>query len=82
MSTQHRTETCIETRTEHCAPCFDGWYRVGEAAAFLGVSKETLRNWDKSGRLVPQKNRLTGYRYYRPEDLELFLEQAIAERQS
>lgn len=71
-----------EHRTGNNASSFEGWYRVGEAAAFLGVSKETLRNWDKSGRLVPQKNRLTGYRYYRPEDLELFLEQAIAERQT
>ncbi len=30
--------------------------RVTEAAAILGVTAQTLRNWEKSGRLVPQRS--------------------------
>jgi len=52
---------------------FHGLLRVGEAAEYLGVCKETLRNWDRSGRLVPKRNPVTGYRYYRQEDLEAIL---------
>jgi DNA-binding transcriptional MerR regulator len=61
---------------------FDGMIRVGQAAEFLGVCKETLRNWDRSGRLVPMRNPVTGYRYYRQPDLEAFFERIVAERES
>ncbi|MBB3206788.1 DNA-binding transcriptional MerR regulator [Rhodopirellula rubra] len=60
---------------------FEGMIRVGLAAEFLGVSAETLRNWDKSGRLVPTRNPVTGYRYYERQQLERFLARAIAERE-
>ena len=60
----------------------DGLLRVGAAARFLGVSSETLRNWDKSGRLIPMRHPVTGYRYYRQQDLEAFLAAAILERES
>ena len=29
------------------------YYTIHETAEMLGVSPQTLRNWDKSGRLVP-----------------------------
>lgn len=60
----------------------DGLMRVGAAAKLLGVSSETLRNWDKSGRLVPTRHPVTGYRYYRRQDLDSFLAAAILERGS
>lgn len=56
--------------------------RVGEAARFLSVSNETLRNWDKSGRLIPVRHPVTGYRYYRRQDLEAFLAAVISERET
>ncbi len=46
---------------------------VGEAADFLGVSPWTLRNWDKAGRLRPQRHPKNGYRIYRQQDLEAVL---------
>ncbi|WP_442509350.1 MerR family transcriptional regulator [Novipirellula sp. SH528] len=58
----------------------DGLLRVGEAAEYLSVTSETLRNWDKSGRLVPTRHPVTGYRYYRREDLDAFLAAIIAKR--
>jgi DNA (cytosine-5)-methyltransferase 1 len=56
--------------------------RVGAAAEMLGVCKETLRNWDKSGRLVPTRHPVTGYRYYQPKDLENFLANLLRQRES
>jgi excisionase family DNA binding protein len=46
---------------------------VGEAAAFLGVSAETLRNWDRSGKLKAYRHPINRYRLYRREELESFL---------
>jgi hypothetical protein len=47
---------------------------VKEAAAFLGVSPATLRNWDRSGKLIPVRDPLNGYRLYRREVLTALLE--------
>ncbi|MEO8269370.1 MAG: MerR family transcriptional regulator [Aureliella sp.] len=60
----------------------DGLVRVGAAANFISVSSATLRNWDKTGRLVPMRHPVTGYRYYRQQDLESLLSAAILERES
>lgn len=40
-----------------------------EAAAFLGVSKATLRNWDSDGKLPAIRNPINGYRQYDFDDL-------------
>ena len=37
---------------------------LSEAATFLGVSKSTLRNWDREGKLVAVRNPLNHYRVY------------------
>lgn len=47
----------------------DEFLSVGEAAAFLGVSASTLRNWDRDGRLEARRHPLNRYRLYRREDL-------------
>lgn len=57
-----------------------GLMKISEAAEFCGVTAETLRNWDRSGRLVPQRNPVTGYRYYRQKDLEKFLRKVTKEK--
>lgn len=40
-----------------------------EAATFLSVSKATLRNWDKEGKLSAFRNPLNSYRMYNIDDL-------------
>lgn len=45
---------------------------ITEAAEFLGVSIDTLRRWDKSGKLVATRKNGGTHRYYRKEDLEVF----------
>lgn len=46
---------------------------IKEVAKILGVTPQTLRNWDKEGKLEALRNPLNNYRIYKPEDIELFL---------
>lgn len=46
--------------------------QVTEAADYIGVSPQTLRRWDRSGRLTAVRRPENGYRYYRRSDLEPF----------
>lgn len=43
--------------------------RISEAAKKLGVTAQTLRNWEKTGRLIPQRSP-GGQRYYLLKDIE------------
>lgn len=62
-----------------CGPSrLDGYLTVGEAADELGVSRSTMRNWDKAGKLKPRRHPLNGYRLYRRSDLEDLLRRAEA----
>ena len=45
---------------------------IGQAAEYLGVSLNTLRRWDESGKLVAIKKDGGTHRYYREKDLEIF----------
>ena len=42
---------------------------IGKMAEKLGVTEQTLRNWDKSGKLKPAYVSDSGYRYYSSEQL-------------
>ncbi|PIR72728.1 MAG: hypothetical protein COU42_00140 [Candidatus Nealsonbacteria bacterium CG10_big_fil_rev_8_21_14_0_10_36_24] len=46
---------------------------ISETAELLGVSIMTLRRWDKSGRLFSVRKKPGGNRYYRKEDIDVFL---------
>lgn len=46
---------------------------ISEAAEMLGVSIDTLRRWDKSGKLSPAKTSEAGYRLYYKSQIGLFL---------
>lgn len=45
---------------------------IREAAEFLGVSIDTLRRWDKSGKLIAIRKEGGVHRHYKKEDLEMF----------
>src|SRR3989344_3008127 len=47
---------------------------ISEAAEILRVSIDTLRRWDKSGKLNPVKISEAGYRLYYRSQVELFLD--------
>jgi len=48
-----------------------GKVRIGGAAEILNVSVQTLRNWEKSGKLTPERS-VGRQRYYRIQDLKRF----------
>lgn len=48
---------------------------VGEAAKILGVSRSTMRNWDKAGKLNPCRHPVNGYRLYDRNELTALLKQ-------
>ncbi len=45
---------------------------ISQASQYLGVSLNTLRRWDESGKLVAIKKDGGSHRYYREKDLEIF----------
>lgn len=45
---------------------------ISQAAEYLGLSQNTLRRWDESGKLVAIKKDGGTHRYYRQSDLDLF----------
>lgn len=49
------------------------FFTNGEAAKILGVHRNTLMNWEKSGKLSPHHISATGYKYYSWEQLQVFL---------
>ena len=46
--------------------------KISEAAEILGVSIDTLRRWDESGKLTAIKKEGGTHRYYREKDIEIF----------
>jgi DNA (cytosine-5)-methyltransferase 1 len=49
-------------------------YSVAQIADMLGVSKETLRRWDNSGKLPSLRNPMNNYRFYNKDQLRQFEE--------
>jgi len=47
---------------------------IKEASTILGVTKLTLRNWDKSGKLRAHRHPFNNYRVYKLEDIDKVLE--------
>lgn len=50
----------------------DELLNIGQAAGILGVSIDTLRRWDESGKLVAIRKAGGTHRYYKEKDLEIF----------
>lgn len=61
----------VETATSNLGD----YLTVGEAAETLGVSRSTLRNWDKAGKLKAYRHPLNKYRLYKRSELEALLQE-------
>jgi DNA (cytosine-5)-methyltransferase 1 len=48
------------------------FYTLCEAAKLLGKSKETLRRWDRQGKLQATREPISNYRIYMKDQLQLF----------
>ena len=51
----------------------DGYLRIKEAAEYLGVSPNTLRNWGRDGKITEHRHPMNNYRLYRKGDLSRLL---------
>ena len=51
----------IDTLSKYCS--------IHEFSKIIGVSAQTLRNWDANGKLHPHHTTTSGYRYYSDEQL-------------
>ena len=49
------------------------FYSIQEVTKILNVTAQTLRNWDKTGKLIPNHKTVSGYRYYTEEQIEQLL---------
>lgn len=49
------------------------YLRIAEAAEYLGVSPNTLRNWENSGKLMAHRHPMNHYRLFRRAELEALL---------
>ena len=56
----------------------DEYVRIREAAEYLGVHRNTLRNWGRTGRIPEHRHPLNNYHFYMAEDLHVLLDQAVA----
>lgn len=61
-------------------PKQEKYLTIKEASSLLGVSAQTLRNWEKRGELVPYRNPINNYRMYKVQQVEDFLEDMRIER--
>lgn len=56
-----------------------GYYSLAEAAKVLGKSKETLRRWDRDGKLQAVREPVSNYRVYRKQDINSLVEPLLFE---
>jgi len=47
---------------------------VKEAAAYLGVCANTLRNWGAAGEIKERRHPMNGYRLYKRSELDRLIE--------
>lgn len=58
----------------------DGYLRVKQAAEFLGVSPNTLRNWGRDGRITERRHPMNNYRLYDRKQLERLLKRTATSK--
>ena len=46
-----------------------------QASEFLGVTRATLKKWEKKGKIKVARNSMNNYRMYKKEDLIVLLEE-------
>ncbi len=52
---------------------FQDYLHIKAAAAVLGVAVNTLRNWERTGKLVVYRHPINGHRLYKRADLDALL---------
>jgi excisionase family DNA binding protein len=59
------------------------YLRISEAAEYLGVSPNTLRNWVNAGKIAAVRHPVNDYRLFKREDLDALLKKvAVASKKA
>ena len=59
------------------------YLRISEAATYLGVSPNTLRNWVNAGKVAAIRHPVNSYRLFKRRDLDALLKRvAVASKRS
>lgn len=53
------------------------YLKITQAARMLGVTTNTLRNWEKSEKITTYRHPVNNYRLYKKEDVENILERLV-----
>lgn len=53
------------------------YLRISEAAEYLGVSPNSLRNWKNAGKIVAHRHPVNDYRLFKREELDALLDQVV-----
>jgi excisionase family DNA binding protein len=64
-------------------PKLDEYVQVAEAAEYLGVHHNTLRNWGRAGKIPEYRHPVNNYRLFKVRDLDKLLkntEQSVAKK--
>lgn len=69
----------LEALLEQRGLQLQGIYAVGDAAAIFGVSRRTIQEWARDGKLLARD--LPGRGRFLSDDLELFLERSLRDGQ-
>lgn len=57
-------------------PKLDEYVRIAEAAEYLGVHHNTLRNWGRTGKIPEYRHPVNNYRLFKVSDLDKLLRKA------
>ena len=64
-------------------PKLDEYVRIAEAAEYLGVHHNTLRNWGRNGGIPEYRHPVNNYRLFKVSDLDKLLrktEQSVTKK--
>ena len=53
----------------------DQFLKINEAAEYLGVCRNTLRNWCRHGKIPEYRHPVNNYRLFKASDLDRLLEE-------
>jgi len=54
-------------------PRLDEYVRINEAAKYLGVCRNTLRSWGRTGKIPEHRHPVNNYRLFKISDLQKLL---------
>ncbi len=55
-------------------PKLDEYLRISDAAEYLGVCSNTLRNWEEAGKMPVYRHPVNNYRLFKKSDIETLLQ--------